>query len=77
MVILIDKSDIFYVFLSGRNLIYGIHDLFSAGGETTTTTLRFAVLYLLHHPDIQERLFRDISEAAGDGRLPTYSDRKK
>lgn len=35
------------------NLVQSIFDLFVAGIETTTTTLRWALLYMLVYPDIQ------------------------
>ena len=32
--------------------------LLSGGSETTATLLNWTVLYLLHHPDVQEKVCR-------------------
>ena len=39
-----------------------IQDLFSAGSETTSTTLRWALLYMILHPEIQEKCRNEIAE---------------
>lgn len=38
-----------------HNLRLVTADLFSAGSETTSTTLRWAVLYMILHPEIQSK----------------------
>lgn len=35
------------------NLVQTIFDLFLAGTETTATTLRWALLYMVAYPDVQ------------------------
>ncbi|VDK20921.1 unnamed protein product [Anisakis simplex] len=35
-------------------------DLWTGGMETTVTTLRWAIIYLLHHPEVQDQLFKEI-----------------
>lgn len=47
-------------------------DFFVAGHETTVTTLSWAILYMIHNPEIQERCYRDLENF---GRLPGYEDR--
>jgi cytochrome P450 len=37
------------------NLKYVVLDLLSAGTETTATTIQWAVLFLVNHPEVQER----------------------
>ena len=37
-------------------------DLFIAGTETTSTSLVWTFLYLLHHPDVKQRLHNEIEE---------------
>ena len=43
-----------------------LFDLFIAGVETTTTSLLWAILYLMHHPDIQEKMFSELSAVEFD-----------
>ncbi|KAL3883905.1 hypothetical protein ACJMK2_030135 [Sinanodonta woodiana] len=52
-----------------------VGDLFGAGTETTSTTLLWAVLYLLHYPDVQEKCFDEIQTVLGMERLPSLDDR--
>ena len=50
-------------------------DLFAAGGETTSTTLRWAVLLLSYFPDVQRKLQTEIDVLVGKERRPTLEDR--
>lgn len=52
-------------------------DLFLAGTETSSTTLRWAVLYLAHFPEYQEKLYQQIKDEVGTHSLPSYADRAK
>ncbi|XP_064512816.1 cytochrome P450 2D17 [Pseudopipra pipra] len=49
-------------------------DLFGAGSETTTTTLRWALLYMLLHPEIQSKVQAEIDKVIGRERPPTMKD---
>uniref|UniRef100_A0A8D1WYZ6 Steroid 21-hydroxylase n=3 Tax=Sus scrofa TaxID=9823 RepID=A0A8D1WYZ6_PIG len=55
-------------------------DLFIGGTETTANTLSWAVVYLLHHPEIQwrlqEELDRELGPGAAGSRVP-YKDRAR
>jgi cytochrome P450 len=48
---------------------------FGAGAETTATTIRWTVLYLIHNVDIQNKMWKEIDNVVGVGRLPSLSDR--
>lgn len=48
-----------------ENLVWCVLDLFAAGSETTSTTLRWALLYMSKYPEIQGR------RATGQVSLPT------
>ncbi|KAF6364280.1 cytochrome P450 family 21 subfamily A member 2 [Rhinolophus ferrumequinum] len=55
-------------------------DLFIGGTETTSTTLSWAVAFLLHHPEFQQRLQEELDRELGPGawgsRVP-YKDRSR
>jgi len=46
-------------------LHYYIRDMFIAGTETTTSTIRWILFYLLKHPKIQQKVYEEIEEAIG------------
>ncbi|NXC45030.1 CP2J6 protein, partial [Penelope pileata] len=59
------------------NLIQTIFDLFLAGTETTATTLRWALLYMVAYPDIQEKVHEELDAVLGCSHLISYADRNK
>ncbi|KAL5007307.1 hypothetical protein ScPMuIL_016113 [Solemya velum] len=50
-------------------------DLFQAGTETTATTLRWALLYMLKYPETQDKIRAEIDEFIGSGNAPSLKDR--
>ncbi|XP_030290316.1 cytochrome P450 2J6-like [Sparus aurata] len=50
-------------------------DLFLAGTETTSTTLLWALIYLIKNPDVQEKVHAELDKVIGQNRLPTMADR--
>ncbi|XP_033743634.1 cytochrome P450 2B4-like [Pecten maximus] len=57
-------------------MLRSIGDLFSAGTETTTTAIRWAILFLLYHPDVKERMVEEIHDVVGTSRFPTLNDKE-
>ncbi|NWI51924.1 CP2DH protein, partial [Calyptomena viridis] len=57
-----------------KNLRLVTADLFSAGSETTTTTLRWALLFMVLHPEIQSKVQAEIDKVIGRERSPTMND---
>ncbi|KAM8930687.1 cytochrome P450 2D26-like [Pelodytes ibericus] len=57
-----------------KNLVFTPLDLFSAGTETTTTTLRWALLYMLLYPDVQRKVHEEIDQVIGRHRNPRMGD---
>ncbi|XP_056379793.1 cytochrome P450 2D14-like isoform X1 [Hyla sarda] len=60
--------------INERNLLVTTFDLFSAGTETTSTTLRWALLYMILYPDVQSKVQKEIDEVIGRERTPTMGD---
>uniref|UniRef100_A0A667XZ02 Cytochrome P450, family 2, subfamily R, polypeptide 1 n=1 Tax=Myripristis murdjan TaxID=586833 RepID=A0A667XZ02_9TELE len=57
------------------NLIICALELFVAGSETTSTTLRWAFLYMAKYPEIQEKVQAEIDRVIGQSRQPSMMDR--
>ncbi|XP_048361641.1 cytochrome P450 2J2-like [Sphaerodactylus townsendi] len=60
-----------------ENLISSTLDLFFAGTETTSTTLRWALLYMAIHPEVQAKVQAEIDSVIGQSGLPTMDDRER
>nr|XP_054492955.1 cytochrome P450 2C19-like isoform X3 [Agelaius phoeniceus] len=58
-----------------KNLITSAFDLFIAGTETTSTTVRYGLLLLLKYPKIQEKIQEEIDQVVGRSRKPCVADR--
>ncbi|XP_068948984.1 cytochrome P450 2J2-like isoform X1 [Petaurus breviceps papuanus] len=59
-----------------KNLVFCTLDLFFAGTETTSTTLRWALLYMAVYPEIQGRIQAEIDRVVGQSRQPTMDDKE-
>ncbi|PKK27308.1 cytochrome P450 2J2 [Columba livia] len=58
-----------------ENLVACVLDLLFAGTETTSTTIRWALLYMAMYPEIQARVQAEIDTVIGQGRQPALDDR--
>ncbi|XP_049910045.1 cytochrome P450 2J2-like isoform X1 [Epinephelus moara] len=50
-------------------------DLIEAGTESSANTLRWALVYMMHYPEIQEKVQVEIDRVIGQSRQPTMADR--
>uniref|UniRef100_A0ACB8FCW8 Uncharacterized protein n=1 Tax=Sphaerodactylus townsendi TaxID=933632 RepID=A0ACB8FCW8_9SAUR len=60
-----------------ENLVQCISDFLSAGTDTTAKTLQWALLLITTHPDIQEKVHKELDDAFGSSQIIGYQDRKK
>ncbi|XP_074238713.1 cytochrome P450 2C18 isoform X3 [Saimiri boliviensis] len=58
-----------------ENLIATVTDMFGAGTETTSTTLRFGLLLLLKYPEVTAKVQEEIEHVVGRNRSPCMQDR--
>ena len=63
-------------YLKNHNLYNIVHDLFQAGSDTTQTTLRWIFLFLAKHPDMQDRMRRQVDSVIADS-VPTVDHRRE
>lgn len=50
-------------------------DLFSAGGETLSSSLAFSLLYMILNPNVQKAVQKELDQVVGRDRRPTLADR--
>lgn len=62
---------------SDANLRMVVSDLFGAGMVTTSTTLNWALLLMILHPDVQRRVQQEIDEVIGQVRRPEMADQAR
>ena len=63
-------------FLTDQHIIMTMSELFLAGMETTASTLCWALMYLIHNPEVQQILHQELDQVIGPDRLPELEDKK-
>ncbi|CAH6791262.1 cytochrome P450 2D28 [Phodopus roborovskii] len=59
------------------NLRMVVADLFIAGIVSTSTTLSWALLFMILYPDVQSRVQQEIDDIIGQGRSPEMADQAR
>uniref|UniRef100_A0AC34FZG3 Cytochrome P450 n=1 Tax=Panagrolaimus sp. ES5 TaxID=591445 RepID=A0AC34FZG3_9BILA len=62
---------------SDLQLIGTLIDLFGAGMETTSTTTQMFIFYIIHNPEIQQKIHEEIDNVIGRDKIITMSDQSK
>ncbi|XP_077396349.1 cytochrome P450 2F3-like [Festucalex cinctus] len=66
-----ESTEFFY-----ENLVATVMNLFLAGTETTSSTIRYALSVLIKHPGVQEKMQQEIDAVIGRERCVNMDDRK-
>ena len=75
LIYLKDSSSSFYGIAGMENLTHNLMDFFMAGSETTSTTLTWAMLYMVRYPQVQKKVQGERDRVVGRNRNPTLKDR--
>ena len=70
-----DPSSSFYGPKGIENLASNLMDLFIAGSETTSTTLTWAVLYMVRHQEVQQKVQQELDTVVGRYKIPSLADK--
>ena len=68
-------SHLKYFYISDKDLIASVTDLFAAGSDTTSNSIRWTFLILAKHPEEQKKVQKIIDEVVPRDRLPELRDR--
>ncbi|KAM6077811.1 uncharacterized protein LJ206_008266 [Theristicus caerulescens] len=66
-----------HTMFNNESLLFSTLDLFAAGTETTSTTVRWGLLLMMKYPEIQRKIQEEMNQVIEPGELPKLEDRKK
>ena len=61
--------------ISEDRVVLTMNDIFSAGLETTSTCVLWALAYLVLNPKVQERIHQELDDVVGRERMPELQDK--
>ncbi|XP_041075248.1 cytochrome P450 1A1-like [Polyodon spathula] len=61
--------------ISDEKIVSIVNDLFGAGFDTISTALSWCLIYLVSHPDVQNKIHQVLDEHVGRERSPRLSDK--
>jgi cytochrome P450 len=54
-----------------------LRDFWTAGQDTITATIQWGLLFLIHNPQEQQKIFDEIERVVGKQRMITQKDRQE
>uniref|UniRef100_A0A2P2I3B0 Cytochrome P450 2L1-like n=1 Tax=Hirondellea gigas TaxID=1518452 RepID=A0A2P2I3B0_9CRUS len=73
-----NKDDPDTTFISDPGMLHSVvNDMFTAGSETSATTLRWMILYMAVKPEIQSKIHKLLDAVVPSDRLPSLDDREQ
>jgi cytochrome P450 family 2 subfamily J len=70
-----EKAGNYFEVFTEEALAANLRTFFIAGTETTTTALRWGILFMTLHPDVQRKVQREIDDVIGREATPSWTDR--
>ena len=64
-----------HVSITEDQLLSIISDLFIVGSETSATTIRWALVYLMNNMDMLKKMREEIDDVVGSARFPSLADK--
>ncbi|XP_034377265.1 steroid 17-alpha-hydroxylase/17,20 lyase [Arvicanthis niloticus] len=61
--------------LSDEHILSTVGDIFGAGIETSISTMKWILAFLVHNPEVKKKIQKEIDQYIGFIRTPTLSDR--
>ncbi|XP_072169977.1 steroid 17-alpha-hydroxylase/17,20 lyase-like [Diadema setosum] len=58
-------------------VVMAMWEVFAGGFESTLQTMRWAMAYLVHYPQVQSRLWMELARVLPSGTAPRWSDRSR
>ena len=60
-----------------ESILFWVLDLFAGGTETTTTTLRWALLFMANNPEVQHKVQEELNRVVGEDEYPSLAHKPK